>query len=160
MVENNILLKDRIRETLEEYFKDTEFYVVDILVSATAHITVFADGKANITIEKCAEISRYLENYLETNGLVGEKYILEVSSPGMDEPLKVMQQYHKAIGREVEVVLKNGIKEIAALSQVNEEGITLSFPEVKKKGVVTSPATEKFFPFEDIKSTTKHFVFK
>jgi ribosome maturation factor RimP len=159
MIDTGIQLKEKIRETLNAYFEGSEFFVVEILVSATGHITVYADGQTNITIDKCVEISRFLENYLESNGLVGEKYLLEVSSPGMDEPLKVMQQFHKCVGREVEVILKNGMKEIATLTLVTEQGLTLSYPAGKKKGVEI-PAEDKYFPFEEIKSTKKHFVFK
>jgi ribosome maturation factor RimP len=152
-------LREKIVATLEEYFSGTPFFVVEVQVTPTQKITVYADGESNITIEKCAEISRFLEHYLESNGLVGEKYLLEVSSPGMDEPLRVPQQFAKTIGREVEVLLKTGIKEIGILQSFNETGITIEIPELKKKKE-TIPAQIREIPFEDIKHTKKHFVFK
>lgn len=158
-MEATTTLQEQIRQTLETYFGDTPFFVVDVHVTPTQRISVFADGEANITIDKCAEISRFLENYLETNGLVGEKYWLEVSSPGMDEPLKVPQQYKKTIGREVEVLLFSGIKEIGILKDFSENGIQIEIPEEKKKKEII-PAVIKDIPFDEIKYTKKHFVFK
>ena len=158
-MEATTTLQEQIRQTLETYFGDTPYFVVDVTVTPTQRISVFADGETNITIDKCAEISRFLENYLETNGLVGEKYWLEVSSPGMDEPLKVPQQYKKTIGREVEVLLFSGIKEIGILKDFSENGIQIEIPEEKKKKEII-PAVVKDIPFEEIKYTKKHFVFK
>lgn len=152
-------LRERIIATLETYFSGTPFFVVDVQVTPMQRITVYADGESNITIEKCAEISRFLEHFLESNGWVGEKYVLEVSSPGMDEPLKVPQQYAKTIGREVEVLLKNGIKETGVLKSFDKNGITIELPEVKKKKEVI-PARIREIPFEEIKYTKKHFVFQ
>lgn len=158
-MEATTTLQEQIWQTLETYFGDTPYFVVDVQVTPTQKISVFADGVANITIDKCAEISRFLENYLETNGLVGEKYWLEVSSPGMDEPLKVPQQYQKTIGREVEVLLFSGIKEIGILKAFSESGIQIEIPEEKKKKEII-PAVVKDIPFDEIKYTKKHFVFK
>jgi ribosome maturation factor RimP len=158
-MEATTTLQEQIWQTLETYFGETPFFVVDVHVTPTQRISVFADGEANITIDKCAEISRFLENHLETNGLVGEKYWLEVSSPGMDEPLKVPQQYKKTIGREVEVQLFSGIKEIGILKGFSENGIQIEIPEEKKKKEII-PAVVKDIPFDEIKYTKKHFVFK
>ncbi len=153
------ILKEKIALALTEKFEGTDFFIADIQVTVTSRIAVFVDGKENITIQQCAEISRFLENYLETNGLVGEKYWLEVSSPGMDEPFKVPQQYEKWLEKPVEVLLTSGIKETGTLKAFDEGSVTIELPEQKKKKEII-PAELKTFAQEDIKYTRKHFVFK
>lgn len=158
-MENIDTLKEKISACLIERFQETDFFIVDIQVTVTNRIAVFIDGKENITIQQCAEISRYLENYLESNGLVGEKYWLEVSSPGLEEPFKVPQQYEKWIDKPIEVLLTSGIKEIGTLKSFDEASVTIELPEQKKKKEII-PAEIKTYPQADIKYTRKHFVFK
>ena len=71
-----------------------------------------------------------MEAYLEENGLVGEKYTMEVSSPGMGSPLLVEQQYEKSINKPVEVLMDSGIKIEGTLLSKDENSITL---KVEKK---------------------------
>lgn len=158
-MENIDILKEKISAVLTERFDGTDLFIVDIQVTVTNRIAVFVDGKENITIQQCAEISRFLENYLETNGLVGEKYWLEVSSPGLDEPFKVSAQYEKWLEKPVEVLLISGIKEIGTLKAYDGESVTIELPEQKKKKEII-PAELKTYTQADIKYTRKHFVFK
>src|SRR3954465_2646140 len=109
-------LKGVIEKELSKYFENSDLFLVEVSVLLNNKIEIFADGKVNITIDQCAGISRYIENYLETNGYVGEKYTLEASSPGMDQPLKVTQQFEKQVRKPVDVVLKNGNKITGTLS--------------------------------------------
>lgn len=159
-MENTDNLKQKITEALDERFQDTDLFIVDIQISAAPRIVVFLDGKIeHVTIQQCASISRYLEEYLETNGLVGEKYWLEVSSPGLEEPFKVAQQYVKWLNKPVEVLLLSGIKEVGELKAFDEDSVTIEVPENKiKKEII--PAEQKTFAQADIKYTRKHFVFK
>lgn len=158
-MENIDILKEKISAVLTERFDGTDLFIVEIQVTVTNKITVFVDGKENITIQQCAEISRFLENYLETNGLVGEKYWLEVSSPGLDEPFKVPAQYEKWLEKPVEVLLLSGLKEIGILKAYDDDSVTVELPEQKKKKEII-PAELKTFTQADIKYTRKHFVFK
>ncbi|MDB5228336.1 MAG: hypothetical protein JWN78_2529, partial [Bacteroidota bacterium] len=114
-------LKGIIEKELTKYFENSDLFLVDVSVLLNNRIQIFADGKVNITIDQCASISRYIENYLETNGLVGEKYTLEVSSPGLDQPLKIKQQFEKQKSKMVDVVLKNGNKITGTLEDFDEE---------------------------------------
>lgn len=159
-MENSDNLKQKITEALQECFVDTDLFLVDIQISVAPRIVVFLDGKVeHITIHQCTRISRYLENFLETNALVGEKYWLEVSSPGLEEPFKVTEQYEKWLNKPVEVLLLSGIKEIGELKAFDENSVTIELPEQKKKKEII-PAELKTFAKEDIKYTRKHFVFK
>jgi hypothetical protein len=65
----------------------------------------------------------------------------------MDEPLKVIPQFQKCIGRMVEVLLKTGVKEIGLLKSFNEEGLQLEIPEEKKKKEALKRESILFFTF-------------
>lgn len=158
-MENIDTLREKIEKVLTERFEGTDLFIVEIQISANQRIALFIDGKENITIQQCAETSRFVEHYLESNGLVGEKYLLEVSSPGLDEPFRVPQQYEKWLGKEVEVLLTSGIKEIGTLQAYDENSVTIEIPEQKKKKEII-PAVIKSFEQSEIKYTRKHFVFK
>ena len=151
-------VKQELTEEVSKYCQGSEYYLVDIHATPTGTITIFVDGITNITIEKCAQISRHVEHFLESNGLVGEKYILEVSSPGMDNPLRVPQQYDKAIGKEVEILLLNGEKIICTLIGYDDSSLSVEKKlqgKTKKDIVVESLVLER----KEIKTTKKYFSF-
>ncbi|MEZ5001648.1 MAG: ribosome maturation factor [Chitinophagales bacterium] len=152
------MLKSKIENRLNDYVEGTDLFFVDVKITPQQKITLFVDGKQNITIDKCAEISRMLEAYLEEEKLVGEKYTLEVSSPGMLEPFKVIQQYQKSIDRLVEVLKKDGNKYQGILKKVEEDGIQLEAQTLKNKKVVATNLID--IPFEYIKATKKLITFK
>lgn len=150
-------LKTVIYEILAPYVAERELFIVDVKVSASAKIIVFVDGMENIKIEKCAEISRFLEAYLEENGLVGEKYTLEVSSPGMGSPLLVEQQYDKSIDKLVEILLDSGIKMEGILLSKDENSVTLKVEKKVKQKVVEEQ--EVNIPRLNIKSIIRPIKF-
>jgi ribosome maturation factor RimP len=72
-------------------------------------IQVFVDTDSGITIDQCATISRSLKSMLDTHGtLATVVYQLEVSSPGLDQPLKLLRQYQKNVGRRFHVRFSTG----------------------------------------------------
>jgi ribosome maturation factor RimP len=153
------MLKERITDKLNEYFEGSDLFLVDVKASPQDKITVFVDAEKNIPIERCVEISRMLEEFLEQESLVRENYILEVSSPGMDQPLKVKQQYVKAIGRQVEVLQKDGIKLEGILKNLHDDGgISLQIDKMNKGKLLSSETVE--VAFEDIKTVKKLITFK
>ena len=116
--------EEKIQELLSELFVDSEYFLVDIVTNGK-RIEVYIDGDANIKIDKCVEVSRYLEESLETGGFVGENYLLEVSSPGMTNPIKVMRQYRKYVGRQLEILLEDGTRKDGELKAVDDNKLTL-----------------------------------
>ena len=150
-------LKTVINEILAPFLDERALFIVDIKVSASSKIMVFVDGMENIRIEQCAEISRFLEAYLEENGLVGEKYTMEVSSPGMGSPLLVEQQYEKSINKPVEVLMDSGIKIEGTLLSKDENSITLKVEKKVKQKVVEEQ--EVNIPRLNIKSIIRPIKF-
>jgi len=136
---------------------DTAIFVVDVKVDGANKISVEVDKPEGITIEECVKISRAIESGLNRET---EDFELEVSSPGLTEPFKVMEQYHKNCGRQVDVVKRDGQKIIGLLQHADEEGIVLEVKtkirETGQKRAQTVMQTVAV-KFSDIKTTKSHF---
>ncbi len=135
-----------------------EYFLVEVKVLQGNQIQVFIDADQGASINELARISRGLRKEIEEGGIFTEgKFSLEVSSPGLDEPLKKWRQYKKNIGREVEVVLKDGRKKKGILKEVTTDTILLVYKAKKKKGKkIRTAGGEKApesFSLDKIKST-------
>jgi len=119
-------LIDRTKDLVDEWLKDTDGFLVDLSVLPGNKIQVFIDADSEITISQCAKLSRHLENTLEEEGLVGEVYTMEVSSPGGEMAFKMERQFKKNVGREVAVVMKDGLKHEGVLKEMIDQGFTLT----------------------------------
>lgn len=151
-------LKDKIIEKLKAYFEGSDFFLVDVKIATGDRITVYMDGKENITIDKCVEVSRMLENYLEEGRLVREDYKLEVSSPGMGQPFRVYEQFEKSLNRSLDVLRKDGIRYEGIVTKVNPEGIRIRVDKMKKGKVIDSNDVD--LAFEEIKTAKQLITFK
>ncbi|GAB4499780.1 MAG: ribosome maturation factor RimP [Saprospiraceae bacterium] len=131
-------ITERIAQLLEEkYTTDEAFadcFTVEIELKPGQKLYVFADSDSGMTFEKCQKISRYLESHLDTNGWLGDKYLLEVSSPGIGRPLKFLRQYRSNLGRTVEVTLKDKTRQMGLLKAAEENHIVLSQKVVEREG--------------------------
>lgn len=131
------MVEDKITALLEEKFREDAFsdcFLVDLKLHAHNKLDVFIDSDFGISFEQCHRISRYLEQYLDEEKWLGEKYVLEVSSPGVSRPLKMQRQYPRNIGRKVEVELKDGEKRSGILKEVEEDRILLEEKVRTKEG--------------------------
>lgn len=136
---------------------DPQYFLVEVKIRPTNNVKVFLDGDAGISIEKCISYNRQLYKLLESSALFpADDFSLEVSSPGLDEPLKLLRQYHKNTGRKVEVLLKDGVKTEGVLKQVTDTGIIVEETKGKNK---KKQIIEHDFAFDLIKSTKIQIVF-
>lgn len=140
----------RIEVFLNQYINQwPDIFVVDIAISATNKITVLIDGDNGITIEKCAAANRALYKFIEGENLFnGQNFSMEVSSPGIDRPLKLNRQYKKNIGRTIEVVKKDSTRETGKLLKANDREIVME-KEIKHNKKQTAK-TEITILLEDI----------
>lgn len=134
-----------------------DHFLVEVKILPGNKVQVFMDADKGIKIDTCAEVSRYLEEYLDEAQPLGEKYILEVSSPGMGRPIKVLRQFNRRIGSEVTVWKLDGEKLIGKLMKADENGIVIEEQIMQKKKVIDTITHE--IPFVDIKSTKLNFNF-
>lgn len=120
-------LNAEIRQLVEPNLAPDQF-LVDVIVSAKkspGKVLVLLDGDQGINIDTCAEISRQLSKALDERNLIGDNYLLEVSTPGVDQPLKLKRQYHKHVGRNLKIKLQDGTQVEGKLTEVKEEEIIL-----------------------------------
>jgi ribosome maturation factor RimP len=140
--------KQKIQELVEEFIKGTGLFLVAVKVSNANRITVLADKNEGITIDECAAIHRHIENGLDRDK---EDFELQVSSPGLDMPFAVIEQYFKNEGKKVEVVDNEGSKYEGKLKNITRGGFELE-TEKKTKGRAIE-LKDISFNFEQIKST-------
>lgn len=157
-------VKAKVNELLQPYLNEDQYFVVDIQVSPSrtrAKITVLLDSDTGITIEECAGISRKLGNQLEELEVFdGQAFTLEVSSPGVDEPLVLRRQYLKNVGREVDVLLNDGQTRRGKLEQIGDDQIVITETPLKKPKKNDPPIEPTAIPFMDIKKSTIQVSFK
>jgi len=140
--------KDRIEELVREYISSTSMFIVSVKVSASNKITVLADTREGITIDECALLHRHIENGLDRDV---EDFELQVSSPGLDSPFTVIEQYYKNEGKKVAVVDNEGTKYTGILKNVTGGGFDIE-TEVKVKGV-GKEKKDIPFNFDQVKAT-------
>ena len=140
--------KQNIQALVEEFVKGTGLFIVSVKVSSANRIAVLADKNEGITIDECAAIHRHIEMNLDRET---EDFELQVSSPGLDLPFGVIEQYFKNAGRKVEVIDNEGTKLTGILKNVTEGGFELE-TEFKVKGKAKE-LKDVSFNFEQIKST-------
>ena len=134
-----------------------DIFFVDMKVKPTNNIKIFLDADSGLGIEKCIKINRRLYRQVEEMGFYPEgDFSLEVSSPGIDEPLKLLRQYVKNIGRSVEVILNDDTIIEGNLLAATEEQIVIETTEGKNKKAVN---TKLPVLFTDIKQTVVQIKF-
>ena len=137
---------------------ETDLFLVEVKIKPTNNIRVFIDGDRGISIEKLVHYNRRLYKQLEEEGMFPNgDFSLEVSSPGLDEPLKLHRQYIRNKGRFVEVIRKDGIKSEGKLVDVTEKEIIVE--EQRGKGKKTE-LVQHIIPFGEIKMTIVQTKFK
>ena len=108
--------KNVVRKIVDEWLEDKDYFLVDIQLSPDGKIVVEIDHADGVWIEDCVELSKFIEERLSRDD---EDYELEVGSAGLGQPFKVPQQYINFIGKEVEVLDKNGKKVKGILKSVD-----------------------------------------
>ena len=151
---------DQQIETVQKLLQPLLFddiFLVDLKVRPVNNIKIFLDADSGLGIEKCIKINRALYKIMDEMGVYPEgDFSLEVSSPGIEEPLKIHRQYVKNIGRSVEVTLNDESRKEGKLTAVNEEDIVIEFTEGKGKKTVDQKLS---LPFTDIKTTKVQIKF-
>ena len=130
-----MIAEKTIVELVEEKLIGSPNFLVKANVRPGNKIQVFLDSDNKISVADCVEMSKYIESKLNRDE---EDFELEVSSAGMDEPLQLLRQYKKRIGREVEVLTTEGKKIKGKLLDATENGIAVE-EFVKEKIVWKQP---------------------
>ncbi len=143
-------IPDKIRELLLPITDQSNAYIVEVTLRgerSSKVIEVFVDSDAGITLEECSQISRALSEKLDEADLITGRYRLDVSSPGLDKPLKLARQYKKNIGRTCSVKFtgeeKKKVLLEGKLERVTEHSIVI-FKAGKKTEIELSSIHEAY----------------
>ena len=146
----NIEVKQKIDLLLAPLLENDKFFVVDIKVSLSkvhSKVTILLDSDEGIKIDECTAISRQLGTDIDE--MMPEKYTLEVSSPGVDYPLKSERMYRKNIGRNLKVIQNDGSEIKGILESVDAEQITIIEDKKRKKSEAIVPVLIRFINIKE-----------
>ena len=153
--------KTQIIEAIEPAVKERGCFLVEVTVSAANDIEVVIEKEEGIVDwDDCAAIDKVVHEAFDQDV---EDYALTVSSAGLDRPFKVLRQYQKAIGTQVDVKFKGGKRIIATLTSASEDSIGLQYTALeavegkKKKEKVEH---NDVCPLAEINSVTPYIDFK
>jgi len=143
-------MRERVTELLEQALdKNQSLFLINLSISESNQIMVVLDGDRGVTVKDCIAVSREIEHNIDREEI---DFSLEVTSAGVSEPLKLVRQYKKNLGRKLEVKTEADKIE-GTLENVDDNGITLTWktrePKPIGKGKVTVQK-EAVLPYKDI----------
>ena len=147
--------KNKIEVVVKDLIAGSEIFLVSVKVSGSNKIFIQIDKNNGITIDECAELHRRIEQHFNRDE---EDYELQVSSPGLDSPFIVIEQYVKNEGKRVEVLDIDGKKYAGLLKNVTTGGFELE-TEIKVKGK-PKETVELSFNFDQIKYVKTVLIIK
>jgi ribosome maturation factor RimP len=128
---------EKIRSLLEPILGGTDMFVVNIKIKPINNIKIFIDADNGLPISKSAEVNRKLYKLIEAEQMFSDgDFSLEVSSPGVDEPLVSDRQYIKNIGRTILVTPVEGDEVMGVLKDVKDDVLMVDVKQGKKKEIV------------------------
>jgi len=149
---------ERIEKIVKDWIEDKDIFFVALSIGSGNTIKVLLDKPEGITIDECVVISRIIEDGLNRDE---EDYELQVSSPGLSMPFKVIEQYYKNRGNKIEVITQDGLKMKGILNKVTDKGIELGIKtrikKEKKKKVIPENIS---LDFNQIKTAKTVIAFK
>ncbi len=143
-------MRERVAELLNEALEQKpELFLIDLTISEANQIRIIIDGDKGVTVQDCIDVSRAIDHNLDREE---EDFALEVHSAGVAEPLTMIRQYKKNLGRKLKVLTAEETIE-GKLTQVDDEAVTLQWkarePKPIGKGKVTVEK-EAVIPYNDI----------
>jgi ribosome maturation factor RimP len=152
-------IENRVIELVEEKIADRpDLFIVDVQMHNSGILSILVDGDNGVAISDCVAISRHVGFHLEEENTIEQAYRLEVSSPGVDTPLKSIRQFRKNINRSLKVKLTDGNIREGKLLSADDSGITIE--EIIKEKGKKAVTIESFIQITDISETLVLVSFK
>jgi ribosome maturation factor RimP len=156
-----MIQKKTIIELAEDFLSGSENYLIDVLVSTTNKIRVLIDNDAHVSIQDCIALSRHIESSLDREQ---EDFELEVSSPGIDQPIKKDRQFLKHEGKQLEILKTDGVKITGTLDKFTGNELVIIPAQQKKtnKKVNQTSQTDnhpEHIPLNEIKEARPVIIF-
>lgn len=146
--------EDKLIQLVEKCIDSDELFLVQVDIFGNKiqkKVRVILDGDQGVSIEKCVKVSRKLSALLDENDIFDIPYTLEVSSPGIDMPLKLNRQYQKNIGRKVEVKLKDKSIKKGKMLETTTDYFVINEETKDEKNKILYKKTK--IPFEEVEQT-------
>ena len=124
-----MIQKEALNQCIADYLSDSEYYLVELKVSSDNQIAVEIDSFEGVSLDFCIGLTKHVESVFDREV---EDYELEVGSAGLTEPFKVLKQYEKNVGNQVEVLTKAGKKLAGILTEVTEQNFTIEIEKSEK----------------------------
>ena len=140
-------LIEKISEITSTILQSLDGYLVDVIVrgGGGSVVEVFVDTDKGVAADECAQVNRYVSSEIEKQNLITGRYRLEVSSPGLDRPLKTVRHYKKNIGRQVKIISSvDDQKSEGVLQNVNDTTVTLTTKEKLEKSFALNDIREAY----------------
>ena len=152
-------IKANLTALAEASLSNPNLFLVEVVVSSRnlEKISVIIDGDAGVTIDDCTRISREMSAKLDEMNFGADRYVFEVSTPGLDHPLKLKRQFQKNVGRNLKVHRKDKSIEQGKLDKVDAEHIGLKQETKEGKSIIEK---EVMIPFVDIERAFVMVSFK
>jgi ribosome maturation factor RimP len=155
-----MITKQQIEALIQPKFEEHNCFLVELEVKDGSVISLEIDSLVGITVQECMAFSRAIEGELDREVVDFE---LKVSSPGLDKPFRVLEQYQKNVGREVKVVPVEGVVVKGELKEVTDDVVVIEYTVKekiegrKKKETIVK---QEEISFNNIKETTVIISFK
>lgn len=155
-----MIKKEIVTGIVDEFLINSDNYAIDIQVKPDNTILVEIDNDRAVSIDDCISLSKFIESKLDRDA---EDYELEVGSAGIGQPFKILRQYLKNVGNEVEILTKTGVRHTGILKAADAEAFVLTVEkQVKPDGAKRKVTVEEdlTFPYGEIKHTKYLIRFK
>jgi len=152
---NRTKISNLTEQALQE---NASLFLVALDIDQNNKINIIVDGDKGVPLKECIRINRFIESQLDREE---EDYALEVSSPDIAQPLKLIRQYNKNIGKTLKVTTKTAKFE-GKLTDVKTNSIVLAWKTRELKPIGKGKITvkkEAEIPFDEIEKTKVKIVF-
>jgi len=152
--------KALIADAIDDFLLTSDTFLVDLQIRPGNIITVEIDSKEGVALDQCIALNKHIESKLDRDV---EDFELEVGSAGITSPFKILKQYEKNIGNEIEVLTKGGQKLSGILKSCNDNSFVVTITKKERpEGAKRKIEIEEDLPFtyEEVKYTKYLIRFK
>jgi len=155
--------EEKIENWLQEILNETDCFLISSKLGADANYKFFIDSDSGFSLDKSTKINRALRNQIDESGLFPDgNYSLEISSPGVSEPLQLARQYQKNVGRLLLIRTKDETEVEGRLKEIKEDELTIEVKGKNSRGLPSDklPTKMKNININNISKATVQVEFK
>ena len=128
------MLQEKLKTAIDDYLKEKDIVLVNLDLQTQGRkfiLRILVDQpEGGITLDRCAYLNNAIGQFLDNENLIQTKYVLEVSSPGLDRPLLTREDFSRCLNRRVRIFFNQCQEEgrheiLGTLISVNDTGLEL-----------------------------------